>query len=55
MFDTILEGKIKALYVFGEDPFINLPNLERLKSGLHQLEFLVVQDLFMTTSEAMPT
>ena len=48
MFDKILEGKIKALYVFGEDPFITLPNLERLKNGLHQLEFLVVQDLFMT-------
>ncbi len=48
MFDTILEGKIKALYIFGEDPFVNLPNLDRLKSGLHQLEFLVVQDLFMT-------
>jgi formate dehydrogenase alpha subunit len=48
MFDKILEGKLKALYVFGEDPFINLPNLEGLKNGLHQLEFLVVQDLFMT-------
>ncbi len=48
MFDKIMEGKIKALYVFGEDPFINLPNVERLKNGLHQLEFLVVQDLFMT-------
>jgi len=48
MFDRILEGKIKALYVFGEDPFISLPNLERLKNGLQQLEFLVVQDLFMT-------
>ncbi len=48
MFDKIQEGKIKALYVFGEDPFISLPNLERLRNGLHQLEFLVVQDLFMT-------
>jgi formate dehydrogenase alpha subunit len=48
MFNRILEGKMKALYIFGEDPFINLPNLERLKNGLHQLEFLVVQDLFMT-------
>ena len=48
MFDKILEGKMKALYVFGEDPFVNLPNLERIKNGLHQLEFLVVQDLFMT-------
>ncbi len=48
MFEKISEGKIKALYVFGEDPFITLPNLERLKNGLHHLEFLVVQDLFMT-------
>ena len=48
MFDKILEGKMKALYVFGEDPFITFPNLERLKNGLHHLEFLVVQDLFMT-------
>jgi formate dehydrogenase alpha subunit len=48
MFDKIAEGKMKALYVFGEDPFITLPNLERLKNGLHHLEFLVVQDSFMT-------
>jgi len=48
MFDRILGGDIKALYVFGEDPFINLPNLERLKDGLHKIEFLVVQDIFMT-------
>ena len=48
MFDKILEGKIKALYILGEDPFIHLPNLEKLKNGLGQLELLVVQDLFMT-------
>ncbi|RPJ05483.1 MAG: formate dehydrogenase subunit alpha, partial [Deltaproteobacteria bacterium] len=48
IFDGIMEGKIKALYIFGEDPFITLPNLERLKSGLHRLELLVVQDPFMT-------
>jgi len=47
MFETILEGKVKALYLFGEDPFIALPNLEWLKSELQKLEFLVVQDLFM--------
>jgi len=48
MFDKIAEGKIKALYIFGEDPFIHLPNLEKIKNGLRQLELLVVQDLFMT-------
>ncbi len=48
MFDKIIEGKIKALYIFGEDPFITLPNLERLKNGINQLELLVVQDIFLT-------
>jgi formate dehydrogenase alpha subunit len=48
IFDKILEGKIKALYILGEDPFITLPGLERLKNGLLQLELLVVQDLFAT-------
>ena len=48
IFDRIGEGKIKALYVFGEDPLISLPNLERLKNGIGQLEMLVVQDQFMT-------
>ncbi len=47
MFDRILEGKIKGLYIFGEDPFIAIPNLERLKTAIRQLEFLVVQDQFM--------
>lgn len=48
LFDRIPEGKIKALYVFGEDPLITLPHLERLRIGLNQLEFMVVHDLFMT-------
>jgi predicted molibdopterin-dependent oxidoreductase YjgC len=48
MFETILEGKVKALFLFGEDPFIALPNLEWLKNEVRKLEFLVVQDLFMT-------
>jgi len=48
MFDQIFEGKIKALYVFGEDPLLTLPDAEGLKNGLDRLELLVVQDQFMT-------
>ena len=48
IFDKVLEGDIKALYIFGEDPLITLPDLGKLQSGLHKIEFLVVQDLFMT-------
>lgn len=48
MFEKIFEGKVKALYIFGEDPFLTLPNLERLKQALKRLELLVVQDIFMS-------
>jgi len=48
LFDKILEGKIKALYIFGEDPLLTLPNVEKVKGSLKQLELLVVQDMFMT-------
>jgi formate dehydrogenase alpha subunit len=48
MFDKVLEGEIKALYIFGEDPLITLPDLGKLQRGLEKIEFLVVQDLFMT-------
>jgi formate dehydrogenase alpha subunit len=48
IFDKASEGKIKAAYVFGEDPFLTLPNLDRLRNGLRHLDFLVVQDTFMT-------
>ncbi len=48
LFDKISEGKIKALYVFGEDPLLTLPNPEGVKESLKQLDFLVVQDMFMT-------
>ncbi len=48
MFEKIFEGKLKAVYIFGEDPLITLPNLERIKQGLKRLELLVVQDMFMT-------
>jgi formate dehydrogenase alpha subunit len=47
-FDRIPGRRIKALYVFGEDPLITLPNLQRVKKSLDQLDFLVVQDQFMT-------
>jgi len=39
------EGQIKAFISLMEDPY-HLPNFEQIKKGLHQVEFLVVQDLF---------
>ena len=46
-------ASIKALYVLGEDPAFNLPARGRVKEALGRLDFLVVQDIFMTETAAM--
>jgi len=42
------EGKLKALYIMGENPVISDPNINHTLKSLKNLEFLVVQDIFMT-------
>jgi formate dehydrogenase major subunit len=41
-------GKVKAAYIMGENPMISDPDLHHVEKGLKNLEFLVVQDIFMT-------
>lgn len=45
---AVAEGKIKALYIFGEDPVRSDPDIGHIKKMLRSLDFLVVQELFMT-------
>ena len=42
------EGKIKGLYIMGENPMVSDPNLGHVKQALEKLDFLVVQDIFLT-------
>lgn len=42
------KGNIKALYIMGENPMVSDPDLKHVKEGLSNLEFLVVQDIFLT-------
>jgi len=42
------EGKIKGLYVMGENPMVSDPDLNHVRESLERLEFLVVQDIFMS-------
>lgn len=46
--DAAHDGKLKALYIMGENPMISDPNLNHVKASLEQLEFLIVQDIFLT-------
>jgi formate dehydrogenase alpha subunit len=42
------EGKIKGLYIMGENPMVSDPDLGHVKQALEKLDFLVVQDIFLT-------
>jgi formate dehydrogenase major subunit/formate dehydrogenase alpha subunit len=42
------EGEVKALYVIGENPMVSDPDLTHARAALEKLDFLVVQDIFMT-------
>ena len=45
---SIKEGKVRGLYIFGEDPAFTDPDIQHTVDCLTSLEFLVVQELFMT-------
>ena len=48
MINKSVEGSIKAMYIMGENPVITDPNMNHTIKALENLEFLVVQDIFMT-------
>jgi formate dehydrogenase major subunit len=43
-----LEGKIKGMYIMGENPFMSDPDQNKVRQALATLEFLAVQDIFFT-------
>jgi len=48
VFPAAIEGKIKGLYIQGEDPIVSDPDTAHIIKALESLDFFVVQDLFMT-------
>lgn len=47
-FPAMVEGRVKGLFLFGEDPVRTDPDTHHVIEALEALEFLVVDDLFMT-------
>jgi formate dehydrogenase major subunit len=41
-------GTVKCAYIMGENPMLSDPDLHHVEKGLKNLEFLVVQDIFLT-------
>jgi len=48
MFHAMEEGKVKAVYLMGENPVLSDPDASHIDEALEKLEFLIVQDIFPT-------
>ncbi len=48
MIPAAYEGKIKAMYLIGENPSLSDPDITHVQEALGKLEFLVVQDIFLS-------
>ena len=43
-----LAKEIRGMYIMGENPFLSDPNANKVREALSALDFLVVQDIFLT-------
>jgi formate dehydrogenase alpha subunit len=48
IFEAVREGKIKALYIMGENPVITEADVTSTEEAISRLDLFVVQDLFLT-------
>ena len=53
MLDAAIDGKLKALYIMGEDTIMTDPNTNHSIKAFENLELIVVQELFMTATTEM--
>lgn len=53
MFDAMQAGRLKGLYVIGENPIDSEANGHHMRSLFENLDALVVQDIFMTATAGM--
>ncbi len=45
---SVLKGGVRGMYMMGENPFLSDPNINKVRKALSALDFLVVQDIFIT-------
>jgi len=48
MMDAAHAGHIMGMYIMGENPMLSDPDIQHVQKALESLEFLVVQDIFLT-------
>ena len=52
MIPGILDGKIKSLYILGEDPVMSDPDTKHIRHCLESIDFLVLQEIFPSETAA---
>ena len=48
IFSQAREGRLKGLYIMGENPVISDPDSNRVRQAVNKLEFLVIQEIFFS-------
>ncbi len=48
MLDGMHDGSIKFMYIMGENPIVSDPDINHVKEAFENIEFMVVQDIFLT-------
>ncbi len=50
MMHAAADGRLAAMYIMGENPMLSDPNITHVEEGLRALDFLIVQDIFLSES-----
>jgi predicted molibdopterin-dependent oxidoreductase YjgC len=53
--DQMLRGKVRSVYIMGENTIVSDPNTNHAQAALEAADFIVVQDLFMTDTAKLAT
>jgi formate dehydrogenase alpha subunit len=48
MLNAAFEGKVRGMFIVGENPMLSDPDINHVKESLQKLDLLVVQDIFMS-------
>jgi formate dehydrogenase alpha subunit len=53
MLKAAVEGRIRAMFILGENPMVSDADIQHVEKGLKALDFLVVQDIFATETSRL--
>jgi formate dehydrogenase major subunit len=51
--DGALSGRVKGIFIMGENPMLSDPDLSHVEESLRQVEFLAVEDIFLNETGQM--